>query len=398
MPKLTKRFVEGLRPKDRYYIIWDDELPGFGIRVWPTGRKVYMLQYRNKQGRQRKPALGQHGILTAEQARTMARQWLAGVHQGEDPADTTKMLRKSPTVALLAERYMQEHALLKKKPGSSRPDTYNLRRHVLPALGRKTVDAVTRDDIAQLHYAMRSTPGAANRVLALLSKMFTLAEQWGYREAGTNPVRHIQRYKERRFERFLSTEELVRLGEVLAEAERTQTESASVIAAIRLLIFTGARLSEILELQWDQVDLQHACLRLADSKTGAKIIYLSSTALDVLHGIQRRESNPYVIVGSKPGAPLVNLRKPWGRIRQQAGLEDVRLHDLRHSFASIGASIGLSLPIIGKILGHNHAATTQRYAHLAADPVKDAVDKIDVVIAAAIHGNGKQNAMPIDDA
>jgi integrase len=289
---------------------------------------------------------------------------------------------------------MAEHATVKKKPGSIRPDDYNLRCHVLPALGQKKVMAVTRADIGALHHAMRETPGAANRVLALLSKMFTLAEQWGLRPEGSNPVRHIERYRERRFERFLSVEEFVRLGDALAEAERTQTEYASVIAAIRLLIFTGARLSEILELRWEQVDFAHACLRLPDSKTGAKLIYLSPPALEVLYGIERHESNPYVIVGREPCSHLVNLRKPWGRIRAKAGMSDVRLHDLRHSFASVGAAIGLSLPMIGKILGHTQAATTQRYAHLAADPVKEAVDKIGAVIAHAMQGDRGKKTIP----
>ncbi len=316
----------------------------------------------------------------------MAQQWLSDVQQGTDPASTQEAVRKAPTVAELAERYLNEHARVKKKPGSIRPDEYNIRCHVLPALGKKKVADVTRADIAELHYAMRATSGAANRVLALLSKMFNLAEQWGYRPDNSNPVSHIERYKEKRFERFLSAEELARLGDVLAEAERTQSEYPSVIAAIRLLIFTGARLSEILELQWGYVDFDNACLRLPDSKSGAKVIYLSAPALSVLYHIDRHENNPYVIVGREPLSHLVNLRKPWARIRAKAGLDDFRLHDLRHSFASVGAGLGVSLPIIGKMLGHTQAATTQRYAHLAADPVKEATDKIGETIAAALQG------------
>jgi integrase len=395
MAKLTKRFVESLAPdalKD--YVVWDAELAEFAIRVWPSGRKVYFVRYRTKEGIKRYKTLGQHGKLTAEQARTTALQYFSRVHQGDDPVAEETALRRAPTVAELAERYMAQHARVKKKPGSIRPDEYNLRCHVLPALGTKKVAVLTRADITHLHHAMRAAPGAANRVLALLSKMLTLAEQWGLRPEGSNPVRHIQRYRERRFDRFLSAEELARLGEVLAEAERTQTEYASVIAAIRLLIFTGARLAEILELRWEQVDFDRACLRLPESKTGAKIIYLSPPALDVLYGIERDASNPYVIVGREPCTHLVNLRKPWGRIRAKAGLADVRIHDLRHSFASVGAALGLSLPIIGKMLGHTHAATTQRYAHLAADPVKDAVDKIGATIAAAMHGNRSGDDLP----
>jgi integrase len=392
MAKLTKRFVESLDLQDSDFIVWDDALTEFGIRVWPTDRRVYFVRYRTKNRVRRYKTLGVHGKITAEQARSMAVQYFGRVHQGDDPVGEQKAMSKSPTVAELAKRYMEEHALVKKKPGSARPDEYNLRLHVLPTLGNRKVADVTRVDIAELHNNMSETPGAANRVLALLSKMFTLAEIWGLRPEGTNPVRHIQRFRERRFERFLSSEELARLGHVLFEAERTQTEYPSVIAAIRLLIFTGARLSEILELKWEQVDLENSCLRLPDSKTGAKIIHLPSPALDILDQIERHESNAFVIVGQESCSHLVNLRKPWHRIRKQAGLDDVRLHDLRHSFASIGANIGLSLPMIGKMLGHNHAATTQRYAHLAADPVKEAVDKIGVTIAAALRGNGQSNS------
>jgi integrase len=387
MPKLTKRIVEGTPPTDRDVLRWDSAVSGFGVRVWPSGRRVYVVQYRTREGQQRKRVLGQHGTLTVEQARTMARQWLGNVRQGTDPVDAYEATRKAPTVAELAARYMAEHATVKKKPGSIRPDAYNLRCHVLPALGKKKVAMVTRADIAALHHTMHKTPGAANRVLALLSKMFTLAEQWGLRPEGSNPVRYIERYRERRFERFLSSAELARLGETLAEAERTQTEYPSALAAIRLLIFTGARLAEILELRWDQVDFERVCLRLPDSKSGAKLIHLSPPALDVLSGIAQPASNPYVIVGREPYAHLVNLRKPWGRLRARAGLPDVRLHDLRHSFASVGAALGVSLPIIGKILGHTQAATTQRYTHLAADPVQDAVHKIGVTIAAAMQGH-----------
>jgi integrase len=395
MAKLTKRFVESLEPNSlKDYVVWDTELTEFAIRIWPSGRKVYFVRYRTKEGIKRYKTLGQHGKITAEQARAKALQYFSRVQKGDDPVAEEVTLRRAPAVVELADRYMAEHSLVKKKPGSIRPDAYNLRCHVLPALGTKKVLAVTRTDIASLHHAMRATPGAANRVLSLLSKMFTLPEQWGLRPEGSNPVRHIQRYRERRFDRFLSAEELARLGEVLAEAERTQTEYASAIAAIRLLIFTGTRLSEILQLRWQQVDFDHACLRLPDSKTGAKLIYLSPPALEVLYSIERHESNPYVIVGREPYSHLVNLRKSWGRIRARAGLSDVRIHDLRHSFASVGVALGLSLPIIGKLLGHNHATTTQRYAHLAADPVKDAVDKIGTTIAVALHGNRNGAGVP----
>lgn len=388
--KLTVRLVESIAPGEQDTFIWDAEVPGFGLRVWPSGKRVFIYQYRTRHRQTRRPVIGQYGPMRPEQARRIARQWAAEVQRGGDPGGERREAGRAPTVSALAERYMAEHALVKKRPRSARSDESNLRNHVLPALGSKKAAAVTRADIAKLHHSMRNTPGAANRVLALLSKMFNLAERWELRPDGSNPCRHIDRYPERKFERFLSMEEIGRLGAALAEAKQAQTEMPSAVAAIRLLIFTGCRLSEILTLRWDDVDTDRSCLRLPDTKTGAKVVYLSPPALEVLNGIERQEGNPYVIVGREPGSHLVNLRKPWYRIRNRAGLEGVRLHDLRHSFASVGVASGLSLPIIGALLGHSQPATTQRYAHLADDPLQQASAAIGQRIAAAMSENGEE--------
>jgi len=384
MTKLTIRSVASAKPSDRDILVWDDELRGFGLRVKPSGIKSYLIQYRNQHNESRRLTIGRHGVVSPEEARRKARKLLGQVQDGADPATERREARRAPTVADLAERFMKEHANVKKKASSAQMDVINLRLHVLPALGRKKVSTVTRTDLTSLHHAMRDRPGAANRVLSLLSKMFNLAEKWSMRPDGSNPCRHVDRYPERKMERFLSADELGRLGAVLTEAERTGTELPSVIAAIRLLIFTGARLGEILNVQWGQVDLERACLRLPESKTGAKVIHLSAPALEVLDGIERQDGSPWVITGKVPHKPLVNLRKPWYRIRKKAGLEDVRLHDLRHSFASVGVAGGLSLPIIGALLGHSQPATTARYAHLAADPLQQATNMIGERIAAAM--------------
>ena len=385
MTKLTNRTVAATRPRDRDVFVWDDELPGFGLRVKPSGVKSYVIQYRNRHNDSRRITIGRHGVIGPEKARRKAKKMLADVQDGADPATERKDDREAPTVAELAEKYLREHAAPHKKPRSVEEDQRLLRLHVLPALGRKKVAGITRADITGLHHAMRDTPGAANRTLALLSKMMNLAEKWGLRLDGSNPCRHVDKYPERKMERFLSVDELGSLGAVLAEAERTATELPSVIPAVRLLMFTGARLGEILNLEWSHVDFEWSCLRLPDSKTGAKVIHLNAPALEVLNGIER-DGSPWVIAGRDPDKPLVNLRKPWHRIRAKAGLEGVRLHDIRHSFASIGAAGGLSLPIIGALLGHTQAATTMRYAHLAADPLKQAADMIGKRIAAAMRG------------
>jgi integrase len=385
--KLTKRVVEAAKPGAKDIVLWDTELRGFGCKITPKGKRVYFAYYRTPDGRQRRPKIGDHAPLTCEKARDIARQWLVSARAGSDVSAMRQAEREAPTMADLAERYLTEHAELKKKPRSVASDRTLLRLHILPALGGMKVAAVSRADVTKLHHAMRRTPGAANRTLALLSKMLNLAEKWGVRPDGTNPCRHVEKNSERKIERYLTTEELAGLGDTLAEVERTRTEMPSAIAAIRLLALTGCRLSEILTLRWDWIDWERGCLNLPDSKTGRKTIYLGAPALELLNCIERERGNPYLITGRNPGTHLVNLRKPWHRIRAKAGLDGVRIHDLRHSFASFGAGAGLSLPMIGKMLGHTQAQTTQRYAHLAADPLKRAVDTVTSDIAAAMNGS-----------
>jgi integrase len=221
----------------------------------------------------------------------------------------------------------------------------------------------------------------------VLSKMFNLAEQWGLRPDGSNPCRHIERFTEHKRERMLSPAELGRLGDALA----AYTGSPYPVAAIKLLVFTGARLGEVRGLRWNWIDLERGEARLPDSKSGAKTLHLPPPALAVLTALPRLDNNPHVIVGQKVGAALANLEKPWRAIRNTAGLDDVRLHDLRHAFASVAASSGMGLPIIGKMLGHSQAQTTHRYAHLASDPVKAAAAAVAEKIAAAM-GAGSDNA------
>jgi integrase len=251
------------------------------------------------------------------------------------------------------------------------------------------VTDVTRQDVARLHHDRRTLPYHANRLLAVMSAMFTFAERWGLRQEGTNPCRHVERYKEQSRERMLSVEELARLGSALARYDG----SPFVVAALKLLVFTGARRSEVLGLRWDWINFERGEARLPYSKTGIKTIQFAPPALEVLAGLPRVQGNPFVIVGGKPGAPLVNLEKPWIAIRKQAGLQGVRLHDLRHAFASIAAASGMGLPIIGKMLGHTQAATTMRYAHLADDPVKAAAATVAGTIASALK-SGSQAETP----
>ncbi len=385
--RLTKKSVEAIEPAEKEIILWDADLTGFGCKVTPKGRRIYFCYYRTKGGQQRRPTIGRHDPLTCDEARNIARQMLADVATGGDPSAQRQEHRLGATLAGLSERYLSEHARVKKKPGSVAEDERNLSNHILPALGQKKLSDLTRSDVARFHQSMHRKPGAANRCIALLSKMFNLAELWELRSDGSNPCRHIQKFPERKIERYLSPEEMGHLGKVLADSEAQGFEKLSVIAAIQLLILTGCRRNEILTLQWDHVDLDHNCLRLPDSKTGSKVVYLNGAAREVLGRLEHLESNPYVIIGAKRGTHLVNIEKPWRRIRDRAGLHDVRLHDLRHSFASIGAAAGLGLPMIGALLGHKEASTTQRYAHLAADPLRQANELIGEHIATALNHN-----------
>ena len=238
------------------------------------------------------------------------------------------------------------------------------------------VPEITRADVAKFHHDLRHIPYQANRCLEVVSKMFGLAEMWGLRPDGSNPRKHIRKYPEEKRERFLSAAELRRIGEVLREMESERVELPSAILAARLLILTGCRLGEIMTLKWDYIDFDERALRLPDSKTGKKVVHLGTPAVEYLHHAQRIEGNPWVITGTLTGKPLSDLQPFWQRVRARAGVKDVRIHDLRHTFASTAVASGQGLPMIGKLLGHTQVQTTARYAHLAAEPVKIAADAV----------------------
>jgi integrase len=384
--KLTKSAVEAVKPLTKDQVLWDSEVKGFGCKITPKGKRVYFLYYRVNGTTQRRPVIGTHGEITAEQARAVAKRWLADIAAGGDPSRDRQAYKKAPTINDLCDRFLSDYARVRRKPGTVYDYERQIERFIRPKLGSRKVVDITRSDVSSLHHGLRDTPYQANRVLALMSKMMNLAEQWGYRDDGSNPCRHVEKYKEKKRERYLTADELGRLGQVLSDVEKSGSELLSVVPAIRLLIFTGCRMSEILTLEWDWVDFDQACIRLPDSKTGSKIVHLGEPALEVLNSIDRLAENPYVIVGGKERKHLVNLEKPWRRIRAKAGLDDVRLHDLRHTYASFGVAGNLSLPMIGEMLGHKEAATTQRYAHLAADPVKQATDQVANALHSALHG------------
>ena len=388
--KLTKRTVDAAEPEAERYILWDSALKGFGLRVETSGTKTFLVRYRIA-GRKRFVALGRFGQLTPEQARGLAQETLANVRHGHDPAAERRKERAANSVAELASRFLAEHVGAKRKSSTAVHYRSLIECHLLPKHGSRKAHDFARADLARLHLSLQDRPYQANRLLSVVASMYSFGERHGLVPEGYNPAARIERFPEARRERFLSTEELARLGEAFRKFE-SDGRFGTGIAALRLLLFTGARLGEILHLRWEDVDIERGLLLLPNSKTGRKAITLNAPALAVLHSLER--SGRFVIAGANPEVPRADLKKPWTAVTEAASLSGLRIHDLRHSFASVGAGGGFGLPIIGKLLGHMQAATTQRYAHLDADPIRRAADAIGASIAAALDGRQGDNVAP----
>ena len=409
---ITKRRMDALRAADREYFVWDRDLKGFGLRVQPTGEKSYVVKYRAGSGRNaptRRVTLGPVGKLTPDEARKLGKATLGSVAHGLDPAALKAAERRAATLKELADLFLSEHVEAKRKPATASHYRDILQRIVLPEIGTRQGEKVTTADLARLHVRMKKRPYQANRMLAVVGSLYAFAGKRKLVPAGFNPARGIDKYPEKGREQFLTADELGKLGDAIREAETVglpwvvdhtkptakhapkEAKRRTVIdpfaaAAIRLLILTGARLREILKLEWQHVDLERGLLLLPDSKTGAKSIILNAPALAVLAGLKRLGA--HVIAGQSAGTagekPRADLNRPWRSIAKRAGLAGLRIHDLRHTHASFGAGAGLGLPIIGKLLGHARASTTQRYAHLDTDPLRRASDRIGAELAAAL--------------
>ena len=374
---ISRRTVEALPVGEREAVYWDTELSGFGVRVYPSGTKVYLAQTRAG-GRSRRVTVGRHGLITAEQARRKAAQIIADIKAGNEPVLHNGAAQRDlgPTVAELAERFMREHVAVRCKPATARNYRYAFDKCLLPALGSLRLGEIGRERVAAFQYSLHETPFLSNKAVDALSRLYNMAEQWGVAPEGGNPCRFIRKYKETPRERFLSDEEFRRLGRVLDEVEAEDKVRPSAVAAFRLLMLTGCRRNEILTLRWEDVDFDAGELRLPDAKTGARSVAISPSARRVLANLPRLPDNPWVIAGTKPGARFSNLNNAWLIVRSRAGLDDVRIHDLRHSFASRALALGESLSMIGKLLGHRKVQTTARYAHLKRDSVKAAAARV----------------------
>jgi len=374
---ITQRDVDKLGPGEAIWDAGKGSVTGFGARGQQSTAVTYVFKYRSAGG-QRWQTIGRHGSpWTPETARAEAKRLAGEIASGADPAAARDARKAAPTLAEIAQRFLDEHAATKLRPRTAHEYRWLVEKMLVPALGSRRLAELTRDDVSAFHHAKRGTPGNANRALTLLKTICTWADP-----DGVNPCRRVKPFPERPRERFLSTEELARLGKALA----AWPGSPYAAAAIRLLVFTGARLGEVLSLEWSFINFEKGTARLPDSKTGAKTLHLPPPALAVLASLPRVPGEPHVL-GAKRGTTFVE--EPWRRIRRAAGLEDVRLHDLRHSFASVAAAGGMGLPIIGKMLGHTQASTTQRYAHLQADPVAAAAVTVAERIRAAMQGDSR---------
>jgi integrase len=431
VPRITKRYVDGLKPSTADVVYWDDGVPGFGIRVRPSGAKSYVFVYRlggGRRGRLRRLTLGpanigpadreaepekRRKVLAAEEARKAAQKAAAAAAEGGDPAGEKQAQREDLTVAELVERYLSEGPGSRpaKKASSWSSDTSNLKRHALPLLGRRHLRVLTKADIEKFQsdvtagktkapvtakgakkrgrVRVQGGPAVAARATAALRAMLTWAVDRKFLKE--NPASKVKLNKPGSRERFLDDAELARLGEAVAEMEAQGVNPASLTIA-RLLALTGARKNEIAGLRWRYVDFQRSALILPDSKSGAKLIPLGAPALAVLMAwgeqFDHLGGDRYVFPAERGKGFHVGLPKVWRRLRVKAGLSGVRLHDLRHTHASTGVALNQSLHIVGKILGHRKPETTARYSHLALDPVRAAADQTAQHVAAAMKGRG----------
>ncbi len=373
------------------YVVWDDVIKGFGVRVYPSGRKTFTFRYEMN-GRQRWMGLGDYGPMTVQQARLRAEKARVAVHDGRDPAEQRRLQRQAATtVADLAVNYIEEKMAASRAPAETRKIKSStvkgyqqiLDTHILPAFGKWQPAAVTEDDVERFHAKMHSTPYQANRCLHVMAALMKLAIRRGLRSG--NPCADIKRNKEPERKRYLSAVELADLGDAIRKLEGHGVSQAAA-AALRLLAFSGCRVNEILRLQWDDIDEERNVVHVRDAKGGPRTFPFTAPVADVLASLPR--DSEWVIQGKRPGSHMGYLSRPWRRACEAAGIKGARLHDLRHSVGAWSASSGDSLLVVGALLGHRQAASTERYAHLADDAVHAAAERTASGIAAAMEGKG----------
>lgn len=384
--KLSKKMIDAFEATGKLEYLWDAEVKGFGVVITPAGSKSFILNYRNQDNRSRRKTIGKYGKLTVEQARDIARDLTYRIAKGDDPVQQDEWQRSQPTFEEVAKRFLDDHSAIRSRPATHASNVQILAHMLIPHFGKMKIRSIERKDIYDYLAKNRQRPIGANRSLACMSSIMSKAELWGYRERNSNPCFGVERFPENRRERFLSEQEFAALESAMQRAERNLTESPHVLAMFRIMMHTGCRPGEARHLKWDYVDLTNRVIRLpkeATKEKRPKTLFITPYIEGVLKNIRRMEGNPYVIVSERnDGKPIADVKKPWDRIKKAAGItNELHLHDLRHSHASMANALGYSLPMIGALLGHTQAQTTLRYAHLATDHLRQAAEDISNRIA-----------------
>ncbi|WP_084514749.1 tyrosine-type recombinase/integrase [Sphingobium lactosutens] len=398
--KFTKTAIESARPEKSDYELRDTVVPGFLCKVTPSGRKVFMLSYRTVGGNRRKPAIGQFGELTVEQARSLAQDWQALVRAGGDPSLDKTRARANPTIREFCEQFIEQHSIPHNKPGTVRRNRQNIKNHIIPVLGKIKVADLTRPDVSALMMQLAHTPGAANTTLACLKKMFNCAELWGYRADGTNPCRLIPRYPERKRTRLIKNRELESLFAYLDRADAEGLEHPSFTFGIRLQFAFAARMSEIISMQWEWIDFHERRVVWPDSKTGGISKPLTEEAITLLARVPRREGSRFVCPAIHTHDRHLSHHSywcAWKRIIEAAGLAHVGTHGIRHRAATDIANSGVPLRVGMALTAHKTVTTFMRYVHIEDDQVRLAAEKVSKRRAAIIKGNNTAKTPTIDE-
>ncbi len=381
MPQLTKTVIDRSFHKESAYMVWDDTIKGFGCKIHPT-KKTFVYYFRSPTNKKFSYiTIGVYGSITVDEARIQTKKFAHSVQiEKIDPRDIKNAKQVEVQQSFLfedfwqifTEKYMKE----RHKPSTFKMATYIIKLHIIPFFGKKPIAEIERKDILAFKDSLSHFNGTCTKCLRLLTTAFNQAELWEYIPLNTNPCRGIHKHPDKKMENYLTDEQLKKLEKTLLEREIAGIASPYTISALRLIIYTGCRKGEILSLKWEEVDLVHNCLRLKDSKTGKRVIPLNDIAKAIVLNIEKQANNPYVFCGDKPGTHLVAIQKTWERIRKQADLPDIRIHDLRHSFASFAINNGVDLIELKGLLGHASVKTTERYIHLTNKKLLDATNRV----------------------
>ena len=381
MPKLTKAVIDNSRPKEKHYFVWDTEIKGFGCQILKGGKKTYSFYYHSPVTRKKGYIkIGCHGNITVDFARNRAKALSAAVASGIDPREEKKekLIEQKQSIFFRDFFEVFKEKYITKYKGMGVKNNLSISRlHILPYFGQKKLEEISSRDIRQFLDSMSRISTTANRCFSLLSVAFGRAEDWEYLPSRSNPCVGVRKFKENRKQRFLNDLELKKLEDSLTLQEKEQPSSSSTVKAIRMLLYTGCREGEVLNLKWNNVHLKDRYIYLPDTKTGESARPLNQKAIDLLASMKPKDENPYIFYGNVPGKPLSKTNgAAWKKVLKRAGIKKFRIHDLRHSFASFALKSGVSLYTLSKLLGHKSIATTERYAHLELGYLKEEANKV----------------------